>query len=216
VRKAKLDAEKLLSEMRRTITTAKDLETARQTMRDTFETMQSDITTTLGETEKPHRTPLKNLRKDDKVFVHSLNQEGTVLALPNAAKEVLIQAGIMQIKVLLNDLSLADDDSSVKSGKNGLKGGGGSSISRVAKSRAISPEIDLRGMTPEEAIEQADKYLDDAFLSGLADVTLIHGKGTGALRNALHVRLKKHPQVKGFRLGKFGEGETGVTVVTLK
>jgi DNA mismatch repair protein MutS2 len=211
VRKAKMDAEKLLSEMRRTINSAKDLESARQAVRDTLGGMEGDIAAALGVEEKPRHTAPANLRKGDKVHIHSLNQEGTVIIPPSAAKEVLVQAGIMQMKIQLNDLSLAEGDKPVHSA-----GSAGFSASRSAKARTISPEIDLRGMTPEEAIEKADKYLDDAFLASLSAVTLIHGKGTGALRNALHVRLKKHPQVKEFRLGKFGEGETGVTVVTLK
>ena len=74
----------------------------------------------------------------------------------------------------------------------------------------------MRGMMPEEATEAADKYLDDAFLASLTTVTLIHGKGTGALRNVIHAQLKRHPHVKEYRLGKYGEGENGVTVVTLK
>ena len=84
------------------------------------------------------------------------------------------------------------------------------------KSLHIAPEIDLRGMLPEEATNAADKYLDDAFLASLSNVTLIHGKGTGAVRSAIHTLLKRHPHVKEYRLGKYGEGETGVTVVTLK
>ncbi|MCL2603271.1 MAG: endonuclease MutS2 [Defluviitaleaceae bacterium] len=222
VRKAKLDAEKLMSEMRRTITSAKDLEAARQNVRDTLGGMESDIAATLGETEKPRRTPPANLRKGDKVHIHSLNQEGTVIVPPNTSGEVMVQAGIMQMKVPLDDLSLAESsggrhstqgkrfDNIIKPNSSNASG------AQLNKSRSITTEVDLRGMTPEEAVEKADKYLDDAFLSSLSSVYIIHGKGTGALRNAIHTRLKKHPHVKDFRLGKYGEGETGVTVVTLK
>ncbi|MCL2500685.1 MAG: endonuclease MutS2 [Defluviitaleaceae bacterium] len=216
VRKAKMDAEKLMSELRRNVTSAKDLESARQNMRDTLGNMESDIAASLGVTEKPHRTPPANLRKGDKVHIHSLNQEGTVIALPNASNEVMLQAGIMQIKVPLSDLSLAEPSQGTVKSKITRSGSASSSGSQLGKSRSITTEVDLRGMTPEEAVEKAEKYLDDAFLSSLSSVYIIHGKGTGALRNAIHIWLKKHPHVKDFRLGKYGEGETGVTVVTLK
>jgi DNA mismatch repair protein MutS2 len=216
LRKAKLDAEKLLTEMKKSVASSKDMEAARHMMRETLGGMEGDIAAALGVTEKPHRTPPANLRKGDRVFIHSLSQEGTVLVPPNAGGEVLIQAGIMQIKVPLNDLTLAENKdgnalSQIIMGKHGSPSG-----SRIAKSRTITTEIDLRGMTPEEAVETADKYLDDAFLSSLFTVSIIHGKGTGALRNAIHGHLKRHPHVKEYRLGKFGEGETGVTVVTFK
>ena len=84
------------------------------------------------------------------------------------------------------------------------------------KSLNISPEIDLRGQMPEEAVSQAEKYIDEAFLASLTTVTIIHGKGTGALRNAIHAMLKRQPNVKEFRLGKYGEGEDGVSIVTFK
>ncbi|MCL2203451.1 MAG: endonuclease MutS2 [Defluviitaleaceae bacterium] len=213
LRKAKLDAEALLSEMRRSISTAKDLEAARQSVRDTLGTMEAEMEAALGKAEKPHRTPPANLRKGDRVHIHSFNQDGTVLVVPNAAGEVLVQAGIMQMKVPLADLSLAPESPEKDFGRFGTAGHSGS---RMTKSLHISPEMDLRGMTPEEAVEKADKYLDDAFLASLSTVTLIHGKGTGAVRAAIHAQLKRHPHVKEYRLGKYGEGETGVTVVTLK
>ncbi|MCL2364869.1 MAG: endonuclease MutS2 [Defluviitaleaceae bacterium] len=214
LRKAKLDAEALLTQMRKTLTTAKDIEAAREQMRGALGNMADDITTGLGEAQKPTRTPPANLRKGDRVFIHSFNQEGTVLVPPNPSGEVLIQAGIMQVKVQLNDLSLADESPAAKAfGGYDMTGKSGSSL---RKALHISHEIDLRGMMPEEACEAADKYLDDAFLSSLTNVTLIHGKGTGAVRNAIHTLLKRHPHVKEYRLGKFGEGENGVTIATLK
>jgi DNA mismatch repair protein MutS2 len=216
VRRAKMDAEKLMAELRKTVTTAKDLETARQNVRNTLGGMEEDVAAALGTTEKPHRTPPENLRKGDRVYIYSLNQEGTVIALPNTSGEVLIQAGIMQIKVPLTDLTLAENSHATAFTRIIKPNSSNTSGTGLGKSRSITTEIDLRGTTPEEAIEKTEKYLDDAFLSSLTTVSIIHGKGTGALRNAIHTRLKKHPHVKEFRLGKYGEGETGVTVVTLK
>jgi DNA mismatch repair protein MutS2 len=203
----------LLTELRKTTAAAKDLEAARQHMRESLGGMEADVASALGTgPDKPKRAAPASLRKGDRVHIHSLNQEGTVIAPPNAVGEVQIQAGIMQVKIRLDDLSLAEDHGEAhdRKGKPGVSG------SRINKSRHITTEVDLRGMTPEEATETADKYLDDAFLSSLSTVTIIHGKGTGALRNAIHAQLKRHPHVREYRLGKFGEGEAGVTVVTLK
>jgi DNA mismatch repair protein MutS2 len=121
----------------------------------------------------------------------------------------MIQAGFMKIKVKINDLSL--DDTKQQKQAPVLKG----SI-KAGKSKHIRPEKDLRGLMVQEGCEEADKYLDDAYLASLSQVTLIHGKGTGALRSAIHTKLKKHPYVKEFRLGTYGEGEDGVTIVMLK
>ncbi|MDF2523638.1 MAG: MutS2 family protein, partial [Clostridiales bacterium] len=85
----------------------------------------------------------------------------------------------------------------------------------VAKSKSISSELDLRGFNLDDALENVDKYLDDASLSGLHEITLIHGKGTGVLRNGIHQYLRSHHHVKSYRLGKYGEGEAGVTIVEL-
>lgn len=87
---------------------------------------------------------------------------------------------------------------------------------RSVKSKSISLELDIRGLTTEEARERIDKYIDDAIIAGLHEVSIIHGKGTGALRKSVHDFLLRHPHVETFRLGKYGEGETGVTIVKLK
>jgi DNA mismatch repair protein MutS2 len=216
LRKAKLDAEALLTEMRKTLQNAKDTESARTLMRDTLQGMEEGISASLGMPEKPFRTPPANLRKGDRIHIHSFNQEGTVLVPPNAAGELLVQAGIMQVKVQLTDVSLANQNAEHTAGAYTATGKKSATRGSMSKALYISPEIDLRGMMPEEATEAADKYLDDAFLASLTTVTLIHGKGTGAVRAAVHALLKRHPHVREFRLGKYGEGETGVTVATLK
>ena len=205
VQQARKEAEALLKGMQQT----KELEEARRQMRETLSEMETAIGPIM---EKPTRKPPENLRRGDRVFIHSLNQHGTVSVPPNASGDVHIAAGIMKIKSHINDLSMAEEEVKEKF----VPAGGKSRTGGVGKALHISSEVDLRGMIPEEATGVANKYLDDAFLGGLSTCTLIHGKGTGAVRNAVHAILKRHPHVKEYRLGKYGEGETGVTVVTLK
>jgi len=211
VRTAQQDAEKLISEMRKQLEGAaqKELEEARRQVKEGLSVVESGIGIT---EEKSKRKPPKDLRLGDRVFIHSVNQNGTVSNPPDSSGEVQIQAGIMKIKVHVSDLSLDEEDKTASWKKNMHQG---KSQRGTAKSLHISTEIDLRGMMPEEATSAVEKYLDDAFLASLSTVTLIHGKGTGALRKIIHTLLKRHPHVKEYRLGRYGEGEAGVTVVTL-
>jgi DNA mismatch repair protein MutS2 len=183
-------------------------EAAQKQMREGLSGME-DLLKPADDARRPHREPPANLRRGDRVFIHSLNQTGTVSTPPDASGEVQIQAGIMKIKVHVSDLSLDETEEKAKINQYAKS-------VKAGKSLHLSPEIDMRGMLVDEALEASEKYLDDAYLAGLTNVTLIHGKGTGALRKAIHTLLKKHPHVKAYRLGKYGEGEDGVTVVTLK
>jgi len=210
IQQAKREAEALLKSMHQT----KEVEEARQKMRETLTQMEAVIGPVTE--QKPTRKPPENLRRGDKVYIHTLGQHGTVSTPPNDKGEVHIQAGIMKIKAQLADLSMAEDEIKTQVDKFAPAGGQGRGGAGIGKAMHISPEIDLRGMLPEEATGIATKYLDDAFLGGIQVCTLIHGKGTGAVRNAVHGILKRHPHVKEYRLGKYGEGEAGVTVVTLK
>jgi len=208
VQNARQEAEELLTSMRKQLEGAsqRELEEARRQSRQGFANMEDVFDTK----EEPTHKPPENLRRGDRVLIHSMNHHGTVITPPDSKGQVQVQAGIMKIYVHLNDLSLDEEDVAQKIITQNKRRGGG------IKTLHISNEIDLRGMLPEEGVSQAEKYLDDAFLSSLAVVTLIHGKGTGVLRSAIHTMLKRHPHVKEYRLGKFGEGEAGVTVVTLK
>jgi DNA mismatch repair protein MutS2 len=151
------------------------------------------------------------LRKGDRVYIHSLNQSGVVSSPPDAGGDVSVTAGIMKIKVKLEDLSRDTSEDTVTVNRRSV-----SHAVKAQKSASISPELDLRGMMVSEALEAADKYLDDAYLARLPSVRVVHGKGTGALRNAVHNHLKRIKYVKAFRLGEYGEGDAGVTVVTFK
>ncbi len=189
----------------------KATEETRQKMRDKLSTLDADAAS--SEFDKSMRSPItKPLIVGDKVFVNTLNQSGTVVSEPTSTGEVFVTVGAMKIKVKLASLSM--DDSPQE--KKAYKPKGQSHSVKADKSKFISPEIDLRGCMVEEGLEKVDKYLDDAYLASLAQVTLIHGKGTGALRAAVQSHLKGHSHVKAFRLGAFGEGETGVTIVELK
>ena len=151
------------------------------------------------------------LRRGDTVFVTAAGREGTVLSLPDNAGNVQVQAGIMRLKVNQKALRL------VESTKPRKAPSGSVSKKAVSRSeRSASAEVDLRGMTAEEAIMELDRYLDNAVMSGVPVVTVIHGKGTGVLRNAVQQHLRRHRNVKTFRLGVYGEGESGVTIVELK
>ncbi len=164
-------------------------------------------------TVKKGKPITKALSLGEKVFVTGFNQSGTVVSLPDANKDVMVQLGIMKMKVKLSDLSI--DDTEEKQVKQKYRNVNKSSV-KAGKAQNISAEIDCRGQLVDEAIQNIDKYLDDAYLSGLEQVTIIHGKGTGALRAAVQQHMKKHPHVKTFRAGVYGEGEAGVTVVELK
>ncbi|CEP66145.1 Endonuclease MutS2 [Moorella glycerini] len=163
----------------------------------------------------PNRPP-ENLQAGDRVYLLAWGQAGEVLSPPNDQGEVLVQVGALKVTVPLKELRLLEDVARAGS-KNGPKKEDTKPgwLVKAAGNDDIRPEIDLRGLTVEEACHRVDAYLDDAVLAGLNQVSLIHGKGTGALRAALQDYLRQHPLVKGFRLGGAGEGGSGVTVVDI-
>ena len=154
--------------------------------------------------------PPRPLKVGDTVELVELGTQGTVLAPPDQSGNVQVQAGIMKVTVKLSALRLIEE-----SGDKTVNDFIAKKQSELRKIQ-VSQDTDLRGMTTDEAIAVMDQYLDNAFLAKLNTVTIIHGKGTGALRKAVQQRLRSHPHVKSFRLGTYGEGEDGVTVVELK
>lgn len=152
--------------------------------------------------------PPTELQVGDTVFLVSLGQTGKVLSPPNEQREVQVQVGVLKINVNIRELRLIKGEGKVP-GKIESRGWTVKSVSH----EEVKPEIDLRGLTVEEACHQVDAYLDDAVLAGLNQVRLIHGKGTGTLREALKDYLQRHPLVKSYRLGGAGEGGSGVTIV---
>lgn len=158
--------------------------------------------------ETPNHNVPKKLRIGDSVKVLSMNLKGTVHTLPNAKGDLYVQMGILRSLVNINDLILINEDTSPVTKKYG----NGSGKIKMSKSAFVSTEINLIGKTTDEAIAELDKYLDDAYIAHLPSVRIVHGKGTGALRSAVHNHLKRLKYVKSFHLGEFGEGDAGVTI----
>ncbi len=152
------------------------------------------------------------LRKGDRVYIVNIDKEGVVLDLPDKSGSVLVQAGILKTRTKQENLQLLEDEPKIISGGSSAPASG----FRVQVNRDFRDEIDLRGMMGDEGWQAVDKYLDEALVAGFGKVRLIHGKETGALKNALWQRLKKDRRVASFRIGQYGEGDGGVTVVELK
>ncbi|MDR3544125.1 MAG: endonuclease MutS2 [Desulfosporosinus sp.] len=150
------------------------------------------------------------LKLGQTVQMTKLRQKGQIIKLPNANGEVLVQVGIMKVMVPLIELKLAKEEKKIlpRSSREASIG--------LGKAEMIRSEIDLRGMLVEEGTQALDKYLDDAVLGGIGLIYVIHGKGTGAMRAGIQDFLKGHPHVRSFRIGEYGEGDSGVTVVELK
>jgi DNA mismatch repair protein MutS2 len=159
--------------------------------------------------EEEYRLPRK-LKAGDSVLIFDIDKKGTVLEEEDAAGNVLVQAGIIKTRVPVKKLRLLKDERTVTPQR---------SVTRNVKSRSEVPvhtELDIRGQTAMEATMELDSFIDGALLSGISQLTIIHGKGTGALRKQVHEYLRRNAAVKSFRLGSFGEGESGVTIVELK
>lgn len=155
---------------------------------------------------------LEEATLNTKVFVPSLNQEGVIVSSPSRSNEVQVQIGNIKMNLPISALEKSKISNSSKKNKKENFG----SYTSISKSRTVRTEINVIGYNVEEAVFVIDKFLDDCSLAKLQTVRIIHGKGTGKLRNGIHTFLKTNPHVKSFRLGSYGEGEMGVTVVELK
>lgn len=164
--------------------------------------------------EKPTHKTLKpnQLRLGDSVKILSMGLKGSVSSLPDKNGKLFVQCGIIRSQVSLNDLILLDEET-ISTGKMQRSSSG---KLKMSKSYTVSTEINLLGKTVDEALSELDKYLDDAYLAHLPSVRIVHGKGTGALRNAVQGYLRKNKIIKSYRLGEFGEGDAGVTIAEFK
>ncbi|AHM56196.1 MutS2 protein [Peptoclostridium acidaminophilum DSM 3953] len=213
LKSAKEDSDELVKKLR-------DIEKAGYTkeMNRKIEQVRGDIKKSMGKLQtgvddiiipKIAKKELKTLKPGDEVRVITLGQKGNVLSCDNKKKEALVQIGIMKMALPYASLEMAEQEAAGK---------GSTGAGRIMKRKAesIKAEIDLRGMNLEEAMYEVDKYLDDAYISGLEKVTIIHGVGTGVLKSGIKQMLKRHSHVKSSRDGEYGEGGMGVTVVHLK
>ena len=187
----------------------KELADARREIREHLRTHSDSFDPVIHRKVENYKLP-RELRRGDEVYVVSLDKTGVLTDDPEKNGKVGIQIGIIKTKVAVSDLQLIEDSQAKK--KNEKK----SAPLKVTVNRDFRGEVDLRGKTGDEAWSVVDKYFDDAAIAGFHSVRLIHGKGTGALKNALWAYLKKDSRVASFRIGQFGEGDGGVTVVELK
>lgn len=189
-----------------------EMEKERTKLRDKMNNAQKKMSDQKKNAAPNHKIP-KKLRIGDRVKVISMNLNGTVHSLPNAKGDLYVQMGILRSLVNINDLILLEEETSPTSKKYGRTGAG---KIKMSKSASVSTEINLIGKTTDEAIALLDKYLDDAYLAHIPSVRIVHGKGTGALRNAVQAHLKRLKYVKSFHLGEYGEGDAGVTIAEFK
>ena len=177
----------------------------------------------LRELEKKNRSSIKRetsrepvdpsqLVLGNRVKILSMDQNGEIISLPDEKGDLQVQVGMMKIKVNLRDIMLIDH---VPTKKSKPKKSGYGTLYRK-KAQTISVSIDVRGKSLDDAVMDVEKYIDDAFISGLEEVTIIHGRGEGILRKGIQEALKRNKNVKGFRKGSYHEGGDGVTVVKLR
>ena len=190
---------------------AADMERERERIRQQIAKTQNSSKI---EVQKPKKTyKPSDFRLGESVKVLSMNLTGTVNSLPDAKGNLFVQMGILRSQVHISDLEIIEEPMSITAKQMRRTSSG---KMKMGKSMHISPEINLLGKTVDEAIAELDKYLDDAYLAHLSPVRIVHGKGTGALRQGVHNYLKRQKHVKSFRLGAFGEGDAGVTIVEFK
>jgi len=212
--KARYEAEQLLSELeamrKQSRQGAAAAQSAKTDLRQRLKAMdEAHDPVQKAPADSGYRLP-RPLKVGDEVLIFDIDKKATVLALPDKSGQVEVQAGIIRTRVPLSNLRLIE-----KASATAPRG----SVKKQTTSRAersAETELDLRGMASDEGLVEVDRFIDNAVMAGLPQVTIIHGKGTGVLRAAVQQHLRRHPSVKSFRLGTFGEGENGVTIVELK
>lgn len=196
-----------LKQMKKSAASGPDMQAAalRKRLEDGIDSLSEGLAQKAERVDKPPKT----LKVGDEVEILNLKTRGVVLSAPDAKGEVQLQAGIVKLKAHISQLRLVKEEPAKKQ-KSSFHAETG------AMTRTVPMECDVRGMALDEAVPVVDQYLDEAVLASLTEVSIIHGKGTGVLRSGIQQHLRRHPHVKSFRLGVYGEGESGVTVVTLK
>ncbi len=204
----------------------RDLERERGRVREKINKNDEALARTGKKDDKPmpaRRKPRpEEIRLGDSVEIISMGLKGTVTSLPDKSGKLKVQCGMMNSQAHVDDIMLIDEIDltapgySSSAGKRRTGSSAGSGSSGFSKAKHVSPEINLLGMTVDEAIYALDKYLDDAYLSHLPGVRIVHGKGTGALRNAVTDHLRRTGYIASYRLGEYGEGDAGVTIAEFK
>ena len=226
---AKKKADEAISELRKTGRGGDmaSMERTRSALREQVSKKNEKLSRKEEDSAPRGRLKASDLHVGDKVKVISMGLTGVVTALADSNGKVSVRCGIMNSKAALSDLALIEEDvygnpvrsSSKSSMKKAFENAGGAGNKQrdldFSRNQSISPELNLLGMTTDEALNELDKYLDDARMSHLSSVRIVHGKGTGALRKAVHNYLRKQKWIKNYRLGDFGEGDAGVTIVQL-
>lgn len=203
---AKAEANEIIKELNEDNISLKQANKLRSDLNSSLDHINKSVTTTNNTTISK-----EELYIGQTVFIKKLNQNAVVLSLPNKSNELQVQVGIINMNVKLDDIILNTKSSQTKNTSTST-----SNFKNNFKAKSISSEINVIGLNVEEATHIIDKYLDDASMCSLSTVRIVHGKGTGKLREGIHAFLRKNSHVKSFRLGTFGEGEMGVTVVELK
>lgn len=190
---------------------AAEMERERERLRKKIKDTSSSPSLKTQKPKKEHKA--SDFRLGESVRVLSMNLTGTIHSLPDARGNVTVQMGILSSQVHISDLEIIEEQNPFSASRKKHTGGG---RIKMGKSLSVSPEINLLGRTVDEAVSELDKYLDDAILSHLNTVRVVHGKGTGALRKGIHEFLRRQKHVKSYHLAEYGEGDAGVTIVELK
>lgn len=190
---------------------AAEMERERERLRKKIKDTSSEPSLKAPKPKKEHKP--SDFKLGESVRVLSMNLTGTIRSLPDSRGNVTVQMGILSSQVHISDLEIIEEQNPFSSSRRKHTGGG---KIKMGKSLSVSPEINLLGRTVDEAISELDKYLDDAILSHLNSVRVVHGKGTGALRKGIHDYLRRQKHVKSYHLAEYGEGDAGVTIVEFK
>ena len=190
---------------------AAEMEKERERLRKKLKSTSSKVTLETAKPRKKHKP--SDFKLGESVRVLSMNLNGIITSLPDARGNLHVQMGILNSQVHMSDLEIIEEQPSYSA--KGLQRTSKGKM-KMSKSFSVSPEINLLGKTVDEAVAELDKYLDDAYIAHLSPVRIVHGKGTGALRNGIHAYLRRQKHIKEFHLAAFGEGDAGVTIVEFK
>ena len=215
LKEAKEYADETIKTMNKHGLSVKELEKQRTAVRDKINKSQEKLAVKAAPPKAHKASDISEFKEGIYVRILSMNLTGTVVGTPNTKGEVTVAVGSLTTKAKINNLEIITDYKEPEESKPGKSSTGQGRI-KMSKSASISPEINLLGCTVDEAVARLDKYLDDAYISKLSQVRIVHGKGTGALRAGITAYLKGIPYIRNFRLGEAGEGDAGVTIVEFK